>query len=115
MTPIAQENLRQIHEAGGVLVLGTDQTTGPAAHRELELLVASGIPELDVIRIATLNGAAFLGRDSDLGSVEQGKLADLVLLNADPIADINNCKDIDMVIKNGQIVDRDALNLPVNR
>lgn len=115
MTPIAQENVRQIHEAGGVLVLGTDQTIGPAVHRELELLVSAGIPEVDVIRIATLNGAIFLGRESDLGSIEAGKLADLVLLNSDPIADINNGKDINMVIKNGQVIDRGTLELPVNR
>jgi imidazolonepropionase-like amidohydrolase len=115
MTPIAQENLRQIHEAGGILVAGTDQTTGPALHRELELLVAAGIPALDTIRIATLNGAVFLGKESDLGSIEEGKLADMVLLNADPTADINNAKNINLVIKAGQVVDRAALALPVNR
>lgn len=115
MTPIAQENLRQIHEAGGILVLGTDQSSGPAVHRELELLVAAGIPELDVIRIATLNGAVFLGREDDLGTIEEARLADMVLLNDDPIADIDNAKNIDTVIKNGRIIDRDGLDLPVNR
>lgn len=115
MTPIAQENLRQIHEAGGLLVLGTDQTIGPAVHREMELLVAGGIPALDVLRIATLNGAVFLGLQEQLGSIEAGKLADLVLLNSDPVADIDNAKDIDLVIKNGRIIDRSALDLPVNR
>lgn len=115
MTPIAQENLRQIHEAGGVLVLGTDQTIGPAAHREMELLVAAGISELDVIRIATLNGAVFLGMEEQLGSIEEGKLADLVLLNRNPVDDIDNAKNIDLVIKNGQLIDRSALDIPVNR
>jgi len=55
MTPIAQENLRMINEAGGIIALGTDQSTGPAAHRELELLVAGGISNMDAIRIGTLN------------------------------------------------------------
>jgi imidazolonepropionase-like amidohydrolase len=114
MTPIAQENLRQIHAAGGVLVLGTDQSIGPAAHREMELLVAAGIPPLDVIRIGTLNGAVFLGKQEDMGSIEEGKLADMVLLSADPVADINNAKLVDTVIKNGQIIDRSRLTLPVN-
>lgn len=115
MTPIAQENLRQIHAAGGVLVLGTDQTSGPAVHRELELIVASGIPTLDAIRIATLNGAIFLGKEKSMGSVEEGKLADLLILAADPVADINNAKQISVVIKGGRIIDRSALRLPVNR
>lgn len=115
MTPIAQENLRQVHAAGGVLVLGTDQTIGPAVHRELELIVAAGIEPLDAIRIATLNAAVFLGREGDLGSIEPGKLADLVLLSADPLADIRNSQAIDTVIKNGVVVDRSDLDLPVNR
>jgi imidazolonepropionase-like amidohydrolase len=115
MTPVAQENLRLIVEAGGVIVLGSDQSSGPASHRELELMVEGGIPALEAIRIGTLNAAAFLGKERDFGSVEEGKLADLVLLNADPIADISNAQDIDMVIKGGQVIDRERLDLPVNR
>ncbi|MCH7991998.1 MAG: amidohydrolase family protein, partial [Gemmatimonadetes bacterium] len=115
MTPVAQENLRLIVEAGGVIVLGSDQSSGPASHRELELMVEGGIPALEAIRIGTLNAAVFLGKERDFGSVEEGKLADLVLLNADPIADIRNAQDIDMVIKGGQVIDRERLDLPVNR
>jgi imidazolonepropionase-like amidohydrolase len=115
MTPVAQENLRLIVEAGGVVVLGSDQSAGAQSHRELELMVAGGIPPLEAIRIGTLNTAIFLGRDRDLGSIEAGKLADLVLLNADPVADISNTQDIAAVIKGGRVVDRAALDLPVNR
>ena len=79
MTTIAQENVSKIHDAGGVLVAGTDQTTGPALHRELELLSDAGIAPGDIIRIATLNGAVFLGKEKDLGSIEEGKIADMVL------------------------------------
>lgn len=114
MTPVAQENLRKIHAAGGILALGTDQTNGAAVHREMELLAAAGIPAPEVIRIATLNGAIFLGKDNLLGSIQEGKLADMVLLNADPTADINNSKKIHTVIKNGGVVDREKLDLPVN-
>jgi imidazolonepropionase-like amidohydrolase len=114
MTTIAQENLFKINEAGGVLVAGTDQTTGPALHRELELLADSGIPASDIIRIATLNGAIFLGKERDLGSIEEGKIADLVLLAADPLSDIANIKHIAQVIKGGQVIDRSRLDLPVN-
>jgi len=115
MTPVAQENLRQIVEAGGSIVLGSDQSSGPASHRELELMVAGGIPALEAIRIGTLNAAAFLGKERELGSVEEGKLADLVLLNSDPLENISNAQDIAMVIKGGVVVDRGALDLPVNR
>jgi imidazolonepropionase-like amidohydrolase len=84
-------------------------------HRELELLVGGGISPMDAIRIATLNSARFLGKDRDLGSVEEGKIADLVLLSADPLADINNTKKIGSVFKAGQLIDRSKLDLPVNR
>ncbi|MDE0897439.1 MAG: amidohydrolase family protein [Longimicrobiales bacterium] len=115
MTPVAQENLRLIVDAGGSLVLGSDQSTGPASHRELELMVEGGIPAVEAIRIGTLNAAAFLGKERELGSIEEGKLADLVLLNSDPLADISNAQDIAIVIKAGVVVDRGALDLPVNR
>ena len=61
MTPVAQENVYKINAAGGIIALGTDQTTGPAVHRELELLTAGGISNSDAIRIATYNAARFLG------------------------------------------------------
>jgi imidazolonepropionase-like amidohydrolase len=115
MTPIAQENLRQIAAAGGVIVLGSDQSAGAQSHRELELMFAGGIPAVEVIRIGTLNAAVFLGREREMGSIEEGKLADLVLLDADPIDDISNAQQIAMVIKGGAVVDRAALQIPANR
>ncbi len=115
MTPIAQNNLKQINEAGGIVALGTDASSGPAVHREMELLVGAGISNLDVIRSATLNTARFLGREDDLGTITAGKLADMVLLNANPATDINNAKEIHLVIKNGSVVDRSRLKLPVNK
>jgi imidazolonepropionase-like amidohydrolase len=111
MTPIAEENIRKIHAAGGVVACGTDQSSGPATQRELELLVAAGISPLDVIRIATYNSAVFLGKADQLGSVEAGKLADLVLLSKDPTTDINNAKSIVFVMKNGRLVDESQLPL----
>ena len=115
MTPVAQENLRLIHAAGGVITLGSDQSSGPASQRELQLMVNGGIPALAAIRIATLNAAIFMGKERDLGSVEEGKVADLVLLSADPVQDIRNTERIEMVIKGGVVIDRGALDLPVNR
>ena len=114
MTTIAQENLQMINDAGGVLVAGTDQSSGPALHRELELMADAGIPASEIIRIATLNGAIFLGKERDMGSIEEGKITDMVLLGADPTVDINNAKEILEVIKGGQRIDRSRLALPVN-
>ena len=115
MTPVAQDNVKKIDAAGGIMALGTDQSSGPAVHRELELITGGGVPPLNAIRIATLNSAIFLGKERDLGSIEEGKIADLVLLDADPLIDINNAKRINFVMKNGKIVDRSKLDLPVNR
>ena len=109
MTPIAQENLRKIDAAGGIIAIGTDQSVGPAVHREMELMQSAGVKPLQIIRMATLNSARHLGREEDLGSIEPGKVADAVLLGADPTADINNAKAIVAVIKAGQLVDEDKL------
>jgi len=111
MTPICEENIRKVVAAGGVAALGTDESSGPDGHRELELLVQAGIPTSQVIRIATLNGAVFLGKGDDMGSVQEGKLADLLLLNADPLADIDNTKNIALVMKGGKIIDESKLPL----
>jgi imidazolonepropionase-like amidohydrolase len=111
MTPIAMENVRKIHAAGGVVACGTDQSSGAATQRELELLAAAGIAPLDVIRIATYNSAVFLGKAEQMGSVDTGKLADLVLLSRDPSVDINNAKAIVFVMKNGRLIDESQLPL----
>jgi imidazolonepropionase-like amidohydrolase len=115
MTPIAQENVRKIHAAGGIVACGTDQSSGAATQRELELLAGAGIAPLDVIRIATYNGALFLGKADQLGSIDSGKLADFVLLSKDPTLDINNAKSIVFVVKNGQMIDERQLPLAGGR
>lgn len=110
-TPILEDNLRRIDAAGGVIAAGTDGTNGAGTQRELELLAEAGIPPLEIIRIATFNGARFLGKQDSMGSIEEGKIADAVLLGADPAADINNCKQILFVMKSGAIVDESLLPL----
>ena len=110
-TPILQDNIRRIDAAGGVIAAGTDGTNGAGTQRELELLAQAGIPNLEIIKIATFNGARFLGKQEQMGSIEEGKIADAVLLGADPTADINNCKDIAFVMKAGQIIDESKLSL----
>ena len=79
------------------------------------MLAELGIPAAAIVRMGTLHGALFLGLEDDLGTIEKGKLADLVLLEADPTADIRNAEAIAAVIKNGRVIDRSALALPGNR
>lgn len=108
------ENVKRLHDAGVVVALGTDRAVGPLTQRELELLVESGISPLDAITIGTLNAAKYLGQEKDLGTIEPGKLADMLLLNADPTGDIRNTQRIAAVYKGGVEIDRDALQIPGN-
>lgn len=111
MTPIAMENVHKIDAAGGTVASGTDQSSGPALQHELELLNAAGIAPLKVIEIATHNSAVFLGKADQMGSIDVGQLADMVLLSKDPSVDIHNTKSIVFVMKDGQIIDESQLPL----
>lgn len=115
LLPFLFANARRLHEAGVLLALGTDRTWGASVHMELALLQEAGIPLPDVLRIATLNGAIYLHRERDLGSIEPGKLADMLLLERDPTRDVSAYGAISAVFKEGRRVDRGALDLPVNR
>jgi imidazolonepropionase-like amidohydrolase len=83
---------------------------GFGLHDELELMAAAGIPASAVLRIATLAPAQFLEREKDLETIAAGKLADLVLLDADPLQSIANTRRIRAVVANGQLYDRAALD-----
>lgn len=103
----ANANLRRAYEAGVQIVAGTDSMAGAmspgALHEELRLLVDAGLPPAAAIRAATRNGADLLGLD-DRGRIDVGAVADLVLLNADPLDNIDASTDIALVIQNGRIV-----------
>ena len=73
-------------------------------------LASGGMPNLDVLRSATLRGAEALGLAQDLGSLEAGKLADMVVLAKDPLQDIHNTNTIRYVMKNGELFEGDTLN-----
>ena len=97
--PISYDNLSLLDAAGVRIVAGTDAGNigtlhGPALHRELELMAAAGMRPSDVIVAATRNAAAVMGRQNELGTLERGKLADLVILGADPVVDIKNTRKI---------------------
>lgn len=105
---------RMLWEAGVHLSAGTDANNpyvvpGESLHRELELLVAAGIPPAEVLRIATRDGAEAAGLLGETGTVEPGKRADLVLLEADPLEAIDNTRKIVWVMKDGRRFDPETL------
>jgi imidazolonepropionase-like amidohydrolase len=112
MLPVIMENIRRVVAAGGVAALGTDQQSGPAAHREMQLLVTAGLTPMQTIVAATHNAALLLGRADLTGSIEVGKEADLLLVDRDPLRDIDNLESIVLVTKSGMIVDESRLDLP---
>jgi len=102
-------SIRAAHRRGVKLLAGTDTGSRSSLHWELEFFVQAGIPPLDVLRIATQEAAAAVGADDHLGTLEVGKLADIVLLDANPIDDIKNTQTIWRVIKGGWVFDPEAL------
>lgn len=104
-----------MHRAGVPILAGTDVLNpfcfpGFSLHDELELLVKAGLSPMAALQTATLNPARFLGRAKEMGTVEQGKIADLVLLDADPVADIRNTTKITAVIVSGRLFTRSSLD-----
>lgn len=107
--------VREFRKAGVPIVAGTDALTsgvigGFSLHEELALLVEAGLTNEDALTSATRLPAIWLGVDSDRGTIEVGKRADLVLLGADPLADIANTRKIDGVFLSGQWLDRTKLD-----
>ena len=105
----AQDN--KLIKAGGRVCIGSHgQFQGLGYHWEMWSLASGGVPNLEVLKSATLHGAEALGLAQDLGSVEAGKLADLVVLNQNPLDDIHNTNTIQYVMKNGELFQGDTLN-----
>ncbi len=114
------ERTGELHKAGVKLLAGTDMPQpfvfpGFSLHQELELLVRSGLTAAEALRTATYNPAQFLGATDSLGTVAKGKVADLVLLDGNPLVDIRNTRRISAVIANGRLFDRPALDQLLNR
>jgi hypothetical protein len=105
----------ELHRGGVSLLVGSDSLDpfvfpGDSLHRELAEFVQAGFTPLEAIQAATHGAAQFIGRERELGTVEAGKTADLVLLNANPLENISNTRKILAVIRNGQYLDRPALD-----
>lgn len=104
-----------MHEAGVPVLVGTDTPDsycfpGSGFHDELGELSAAGMSNAEILRAATWDAARFLGVEDSFGSVEVGKTADLVLLDANPLADIGNARRIAAVLLGGRVLDREELD-----
>ena len=105
----------KMQNAGVRLMAGTDTTApyvfpGSALHEELALFVQAGLSPMQALQAATKNSAEFLGKLQTQGTIEQGKFADMVLLDANPLTDIHNTQKIGSVILRGKLLDRTALD-----
>lgn len=105
---IAKMNLKKLHTAGVKIAAGTDAGNvgvipGPSMFREMQIMVDAGLTELEVLKTATINAAGAFGAADELGSIEKGKLADIVILNSNPLDDISNAADIAAVVKSGVV------------
>lgn len=119
VTAMVKEQLMKevglMNRAGVRFLAGTDTTgafkfAGYDLHDELDLLNKSGLTPMEVIQSATRNPAVFFEREKDVGTIQKGKLADLVLLDANPLDQISNTRKINAVVLNGRLFDRQALD-----
>ncbi|RPH62158.1 MAG: hypothetical protein EHM89_06060 [Acidobacteria bacterium] len=115
IVPLQSDNVRLLNDAGVLLLAATDVgipmlVPGLSLHEELVLLVEAGLTPLEALRTATLNPARVLGLDDSLGSIDVGKVADLVLLDANPVANIRNTQRIRAVVANGRLYRRADLD-----
>jgi imidazolonepropionase-like amidohydrolase/Tol biopolymer transport system component len=102
---------KQIVDEGGMVQLGAHgQLQGLGAHWELWMLQQGGMSNMEALRAGTIDGARYLGMDGDLGSIETGKLADLLILDRDPLESIRHSETINMVVLNGRVLDGRTLN-----
>ena len=110
----ALKNAAAVAAAGIPIAVGTDSSgasrvQGLWEHREMEHMVKAGLTPMQAIQAATVNGARMLGVEDKYGTLQPGKVADLIVLDANPLSDITNSRKIDAVWMNGQPVDRAAL------
>ncbi len=107
---LAAQAAKIVHAGGRVCIGGHGQLQGIGTHWEMWALQSGGMTNHEVLRSATLYGAQAIGYDQDLGSIEPGKLADLLVLNKDPLENIRNTNTIRFVMKGGDMWEGDTLN-----
>lgn len=97
------EMVQVLHESGITLVPGTDAMSGFGLHKEMENYVRAGIPAAEVLQMATITSAKVVGQDEKLGSLEEGKLADLILIDGNPLDNISDIRRVELTIKDGKL------------
>ncbi len=108
---LISKGVKKIRDAGGSVQLGAHgQVQGLGAHWELWMLQQGGMTNMEALEAATIAGARYLGLDKEIGSIETGKLADLVVLNRNPLENIRNSDSVQMVMLNGRLYDAATLN-----
>ncbi len=109
--PLVAEGAARIQRAGGLVAVGSHgELPGLGFHYELQAFAIGGMTPLEILRAATIDSAKTIGRDNELGSLEPGKYADLIILTRDPLQDIHNTLSIESVMKNGRLYDGATLN-----
>jgi imidazolonepropionase-like amidohydrolase len=112
MLPALEQTVARLVRGGGRVAIGSEAPTTPyglGVHLELALLADAGVANDQVLRIATAEGALALGLEQQIGTLEDGKLADFVVLDGDPLQRLNDTLAIVAVAKNGTWYDREAL------
>ena len=106
--PQIQETFGRAHKAGVKIAFGTDQGVAPHGDnaKEFQYMVEAGMPALEAIRAATLNGATVMGMEKQIGTIEAGKLADIVAVAGDPTKDITVMMKMGLVMKDGVVYKR---------
>ena len=105
------KSAKALRDRGVSVQLGAHgQREGLAAHWEMWMFAQGGMTPLEVIRTGTIDSAAYIGMEEHIGSLEVGKLADLVVLDVDPIKSIYETDKVDMVMKNGRLYDSQTMN-----
>jgi imidazolonepropionase-like amidohydrolase len=114
MLPRLQQTTLRLQQAGVLLLAGTDiaadRVPGFSLHDELDLLASAGLTPFQVLQAATLNPAKVTGRTADYGTIEPGRTADLILLDADPVRDVKALHRISAVVLHGRMLERQALD-----
>ena len=109
--PKLAAQMAKLERAGGLVGVGSHgQLQGLGYHWEMWMLASGGMTPMEVLRCATVNGSKIIGRPQDLGSIEPGKLADLVILDKSPLDDIHNSNAVHWVMKNGELFEGETLN-----
>lgn len=114
--PKLSAHVRDAQKSGTILLTGTDTGNpfafpGYGVHQELRLMVEAGVAPMDALAAATINPARFFKEENQWGSIAAGQAADLLVLDADPVADIMNTRRIANLIQGGHVVDRSALRI----